>query len=66
MLRSRMFGLVALLLLATFSGCQHMGGCSSCSRSASASGCASCASRAAAPIPAPTETGSFPLAGGQR
>lgn len=37
MLRTRLFGLVALLLVVALAGCRHAGGCPSCSRSAAPS-----------------------------
>lgn len=64
MLRTRLFGIVALFLVVGLAGCGHMSKCSSCSKSASAScphvapgspPCASCAAHAAAPIPGPVE-----------
>ena len=64
MLRTRLFGLVALVIVVALAGCRHGGGCPSCSRSAPAvapapAGCTSCAAHAPAPIPAPIDTGSI-------
>ena len=46
MLRTRLFGLVALFLVVSLAGCRH---CSSCSKSASPAGCSSCSKSAPGP-----------------
>ena len=65
---TRLFGIVALLIVFGLAGCKQMGNCSSCSKTTSSSAsascphvspgsppCASCAAHAAAPIPGPVE-----------
>jgi len=48
MLRNRLFGIVAVLLVVGLAGCRH---CSSCSKSASPGGCSSCSKSASASCP---------------